>query len=185
MIETLQNLLIEYPVIAPLIFIVFRMLPVLFPPIPGILIDALGISIFGWFWGFIYALIGLMISMMIAFYLGRIFREPLVRKFMPLKKMHEWENKFNENQKFTAILMIRIVTISFLDATSYVLGLTTISAFRYFIITFIVTAPSIFMIYYFGEIVVKNTWTIIIITTVLTFVLYYIFKLWKKYRKTT
>jgi uncharacterized membrane protein YdjX (TVP38/TMEM64 family) len=179
MIETFQNLLIEYPIFAPIIFIIVRMLPVLIPPIPGILIDAIGIAIFGWFWGFIYALIGLMISMMIAFYLGRLFREPLVKKFVPLKKMHEWEDRLNENQKFMGLLFIRIITISFLDATSYVIGLTTISATKYFFATLIVTAPSIFLIYYFGDLIAKNILIFLILTTLITFVIVAIIKLVK------
>lgn len=180
MLDSLQQFLIAHPILAPLIFVVIRIIPVVFPPIPGILIDAVGIVVFGWFFGFIYGTIGLMLGIMLAFYLGRVFREPLVRKFVPIKKMHEWENSYSEKQKFWALLVARILTASFFDAVSYVIGLTTISTFTFFITTLIVALPTMFLIYYFGDIVVSHTWTVFALTMAATPLIYLAFKLFRK-----
>ncbi len=164
MIQTLQTFLIDYPIIAPAIFIFIRILPVVIPPIPGLVIDAVGVIVFGWFWGFIYATTGIVIASMISFYIGRKYREPLIGKFISIQKIHELEDKLSDKQKFWALVGIRFVSAPFFDIINYVAGLTKIKASQYFFSSIIVSAPLSFMIYYFGGIILNTP--IIIITTI-------------------
>jgi len=165
MIQTLQTFLLDYPVIAPLIFIFIRILPVVIPPIPGLIIDAVGVAVFGWFYGFIYALIAIVTASMISFYIGRKFREPLIGKFISIKKIHELEDKISDKQKFWALVGIRFVSSPFFDIINYVAGLTKIKASHYFLSSIIVSAPLGFVIYYFGGIIL-NAPVIIIVTVI-------------------
>ncbi len=155
MIQTLQAFLLDYPIIAPIIFIIVRILPVIIPPIPGLVIDAVGVVVFGWFYGFIYAEIGIVIASMISFYIGRKFREPLLKKFISIEKIHELEDKLSEKEKFWALISIRFISSPFFDIINYVAGLTKIKASTYFFSTIIVTAPLGFIIYYFGGIILN------------------------------
>jgi uncharacterized membrane protein YdjX (TVP38/TMEM64 family) len=164
MIQTLQNFLIDYPVIAPAVFIFIRILPVVIPPIPGLLVDAVGVIVFGWFWGFIYATIAVVTASMISFYIGRKFREPLIGKFISIQKIHEWEDKLSEQEKFWALVSIRFVSSPFFDIMNYVAGLTKIKASHYFLSSIIVSAPLGFIIYYFGGIILNAP--VIILTSV-------------------
>lgn len=165
MIQTLQSFLIDYPIIAPAVFIFIRILPVVIPPIPGLIIDAVGVIVFGWFYGFIYATIAVVTASMISFYIGRKFREPLIGKFISIQKVHEWEDKLSEKEKFWTLVGIRFVSSPFFDIINYVAGLTKIKASTYFLSSIIVTAPLGFMIYYFGGIILNGP--IIIIATVI------------------
>ena len=166
MIQTLQNFLIDYPVIAPAIFIFIRILPVVIPPIPGLVIDAVGVIVFGWFWGFIYATVAVVTASMISFYIGRRYREPLIGKFISIQKIHDLEDKLSDKQKFLALVGIRFVSAPFFDIINYVAGLTKIKASEYFLSSIIVSAPLGFMIYYFGGIIL-NAPVILISTVVL------------------
>lgn len=174
MIQTLQNFLIDYPIIAPAIFILIRILPVVIPPIPGLVVDAVGVIVFGWFYGFIYATIAVVTASMISFYIGRYFREPLIGKFISIQKIHEWEDKLSEKEKFWTLVSIRFVSSPFFDIINYVAGLTKIKASTYFLSSVIVTAPLGFMIYYFGGIILNAPLIIIIsVALVIPIVVWY------------
>ena len=137
-------------IVSPILFIIIRSLAIVFPPIPGISIDIPGILVFGWLLAFIYAEIGIMLGAMIAFWIARKFREPLVKKFIPLQKLHRWENKLSENQKFWALVAIRLPTNPLFDYISYAAGLTRISPVKFFFSTLIGNIPSVFLVFYFG-----------------------------------
>lgn len=150
MLEVLKELLIEYPLVAPLLFILARMVPIVVAPIPGILVDIIGIAVFGWVYGFLLAEIGIMLGSIVAFMIGRYFREPVVRRFASLKKIHEWESKYSERQKFWSLVVVRATTSPLFDYVSYAAGLTKIDLGKYVLSTFIGTFPLMFSIYYFG-----------------------------------
>ena len=174
--EFLTNLLFNYPLLAPILFILVRTVPIVIAPIPGILVDAIGIFVFGWAKGFILAMVGIMLGAMAAFWIGRYFREPLVRRFASLRKVHEWEDKYSERQKFWALVFMRITTSPLFDYVSYAAGLSKISAAKFFFSTFIGTLPLVFGFYYFGGLFFsKGLYTAIALFSIL-FVLWVLFK---------
>jgi uncharacterized membrane protein YdjX (TVP38/TMEM64 family) len=146
----LSALLGNYPLIAPFLFIIIRALAIIIPPIPGIVIDLAGLLSFGWSLGFIYAETGIMFGATAAFLVARVFREPLLNRFLFLQKLYEWERKLSEKQKFWALVAIRLPTNPLFDIISYAAGLTTISTAKFFLSTLIGNAPSVFLIFYFG-----------------------------------
>jgi len=156
MLEILKEFLIEYPLIAPLLFIIARMVPIILAPIPGILVDIIGIAVFGWFYGFIFAEVGIILGAISAFYIGRYFREPAVRRFASLKKVHEWESKYSERQKFWGLVAMRAITSPLFDYISYAAGLTKISFTKFTLSTFIGTFPLMLSVYYFGDFSIKK-----------------------------
>ncbi len=64
MLNTLKDILNQYPILAPAIFIVIRASAIILPPIPGIIIDLIGIVVFPWFLGFMYGEIGVVLGAM-------------------------------------------------------------------------------------------------------------------------
>ncbi|MCB9806182.1 TVP38/TMEM64 family protein [Candidatus Nomurabacteria bacterium] len=178
MSDFLKTILIDYPLLAPIIFIIVRMLPLIIPPIPGLLIDVVGVAVFGWFYGFLLAETGVVLASMISFFIARKFREPLLGKFMSLQKIHQWENKLTEREKFWGLISVRLISSPFFDTVNYAAGLTNIKASTYFWTTIIVSAPLGFMIYYFGE-VILNVPIILIVSVILIIP----FILWFKRKK--
>ena len=134
-------------------FIIVRAIAIIIPPIPGIIVDLPGTIYFGWPLGFIYGEIGIMLGATVSFFIAKKFREPLVKKFVSLQKIHTWEDKLSENDKFWTLFSIRLVANPlFFDVISYAAGLTKIRFSRFFIATFFSNIPYMFLIYYFGEI---------------------------------
>lgn len=149
--EYLLNILTQFPFLAPFIFIVVRAVAIIFPPIPGIVIDLIGVAIFPWFLGLVYGEIGVLLGAMVAFLIARRFREPLLKKFVPLNKINEWEKKLSENQEFWFLVGLRLFFNPLFDYISYAAGLTKITWTRYLVTTVIGTLPTMFVVYYFGN----------------------------------
>lgn len=152
MIETLQGFLQEYPVIAPLLFIVLRTIPIVIAPIPGLLLDVLGIAVFGWQFGLVLGVIGVNLGALAAFFIGRYFREPAVKRLASLRLVHEWEQSYSEKQKFWTLTLLRFLTTSYFDYVSYAAGLSKMRAWSYALSTLLGTLPFMFLVYYLGGI---------------------------------
>lgn len=150
MVDALQEFLSQYPVVAPVIFVLLRTVPIVVAPIPGLLLDVLGIAVFGWQLGFVLGVIGVNLGALAAFYIGRYFREPAVRRLVSLRLVHEWEGSYSEKQKFWMLVLLRFTVTSYFDYVSYAAGLTKMKVTSYVLSTFIGTLPFMFLVYYLG-----------------------------------
>lgn len=148
--EFLIQLLSDYAIFAPIIFIIIRSSSVIIPPIPGVVFDLVGIIAFGWLLGFIYAELGIMLGAMVAFCIARKFREPVIKRITSLQKVSEWENSIPEHKKFWALVAIRLPTNALFDYISYAAGLTKISPTKFLLASMLGNMPSVFLVYYFG-----------------------------------
>ncbi len=148
-----SHLLESHPLLAPFIFIAVRIIPIVIPPFPGIVLDFVGIAFFGPGKGLILALIAGHIAASFAFYVGRYFREGAVRRFASIKTIHELEEQYSEKKKFLTLVTVRFFTAPlFFDYMSYAAGLTKMSFTSYIFSTFIGVFPYAFLVYYFGGI---------------------------------
>ena len=151
--ESLSSILINYPVAAPLLFILLRAVPVVIAPIPGVAFDLVGLTVFGWQFGLVLALLGGHLGASVAFFISRYFREPAVKYFVPLQKLHELEERYSERQKFWTLVAVRFITSPFFDYVSYAAGLTKMPFWTFLLSTFIGVLPFSFVIYYFGGVI--------------------------------
>lgn len=174
--DFLQPLLSAHPVIAPFIFIAFRALAIIIPPIPGILIDVVGVALWKFFPGFIYAEIGIMLGAMTAFWTARKFRESLLERFIPIQSLHKLEKKLSENQKFWGLVVIRLPTNPFFDYISWIAGLTTITSTKFFFSTLIGSFPLTFVFYYIGRETLNFDFYLGLIAIIVFFIIWSVFK---------
>lgn len=148
--EQITQYTIDHPVLAPLIIIAWRFIGVVIPPIPaGIFVFTL-IPILGWFWVFLYSSIGLLLGAIVSFLLARKFREPLVKRFVPLQELNKWEGKLSSSTELWGFVLIRMTTGPVMDFISYLAGLTKISFGKFVFATSVALIPSAFG-YYVGE----------------------------------
>lgn len=148
--EFLAQLLSDYPIAAPVIFILVRSLAIIIPPIPGWAMDLVAIPTFGWLKGFIFAGIGTMLGAVVSFWIARKFRELVVKRITSLDKIHEWEDRVSESKKFWTFVAIRLPTSALFDYISYAAGLTKMSFAKFFFATLLGATPSLFSFYFFG-----------------------------------
>ncbi len=165
-------LLIEtHSYLGPILLIFWRIVGIIFPAIPAGVVSFAVVPIFGWLKTYLYTLTGIMIGTSTSFFLARKFKEPLVKRFVPLKRIHEIEDKLTERQEFLAIIGIRLFTSPVMDFSSYAAGLSKISFPKFFLATLIASIPDI-AIFYFGEQFYKTFFgrSLIIAVSVLFFI---------------
>lgn len=152
------NSIIEFsvknPLLGPIIVILWRILAIAIPPIPGSAISLALIPVFGWWQSFLYATIGILIGTTVAFWLGRIFREPLVKRFVPLQQLHLWQSKLTPRTEFFVFLGIILATAPVTDFMSYIAGVSKITFQKFIAAIFVSLLPNL-VIYYFGELAFK------------------------------
>lgn len=138
------------PYLGPILLVLWRIIGIIIPAIPAGIVSFAAVPIFGWFWTYIYTVIGILMGTSISFFLARKFREPLVSKFVPLAKLHKLEGELSERKRFMAIVILRLFTVPVMDFSSYAAGLTRISFPKFFLATLIASIPDV-AIFYFGE----------------------------------
>lgn len=150
MLDGLESFLSLHAVAAPIVFVLVRSLGVLFPPIPGFALDLVGIAVFGWFWGFVYATSALLFGSCTAFLVTRYCREFALRRFAFLSRAHEYEARLSRGVRFFSLIVLRLPFNPVFDYASYALGLTKTPLSEFLAATFIGVVPTLFIIYYFG-----------------------------------
>lgn len=142
---------ISYPMFLPIFIVLWRALSIILAPLPGGILSFAFIPIMGWFWAWFYGAVGGIIGSTIAFYIARKFREPVVSRFIPLKKLHNLEDNISNKTEFFAFLGIRISTWPVADFVSFIAGLSKISYKKFIFITFLALLVEAGW-YYFGGI---------------------------------
>lgn len=169
----------KHTIVGPLLLISLRILGIIFPALPAGVISFAVVPIFGWMQTYIYTLTGILIGTSIAFFLARTFREKLVQRFLPLKKIYKLEEEMSKKKEFLAIVALRLFTAPVMDFSSYIAGLTKISYKKFMLATVVASIPDIF-IFYVGEEAYKKIFgkslfvAVVILLTVAS--VYYIFK---------
>lgn len=149
-LETISAFAHKNWLLGALLIILWRILSIVVPPIPGAIVSFALIPIYGWFLSYVFASIGIILGTSIAFFLARKYREPFVKRFIPLQQLHMWEGKLSGKTEFFAFLGIRFATGSILDFISYVAGLSKISYPKFLLATCIAMLPDA-LLYYLGE----------------------------------
>jgi uncharacterized membrane protein YdjX (TVP38/TMEM64 family) len=173
----------QHLIIGSLLLVLLRTISNIFPVIPGGMIAFATVPILGWFVAFACNTLGIMLGASIAFFLARIYREPLVQRFATLNKIRELEKQITGKQEFIALVAFRLFTVPVVDISSYVIGLTEINYVKFLAATFIAALPTAFVFYFgsevYGRIFGKNLFmgvaTILILGSI-----YFIIKRHKK-----
>ncbi len=130
--EKLKLLLDKCGYLAPLIFVFIQIVQVIIPLIPGGVSQAVGVLVFGPFWGFIYNYIGIVIGSIIVFLLARKYGMPLIKKMFKkelIDKYIGWLDKGKKFEKFFAFAIFLPVAPD--DFLCYLAGVTKITVKKY------------------------------------------------------
>lgn len=147
-LEFLSNHLL----IGVLFLIVLRTISNILPVIPAGMIIFAAVPILGWFTAFASNMAGLLLGKSVAFFLARIYREPLVERFASLNKIHKLEKQVSGKKQFIALVAFKLFTVPVVDISSYVIGLTKISYMKFVLATFLAALPTIATFYLGNEV---------------------------------
>jgi len=147
--NALSDFLGQFGLWAPIIFILFQVVQVVFPVIPGGISLLAGVIIFGPIYGFIYNYIGIIIGSAIAFLLAKYYGTSIIKRLFGKKMMTKYTS-WTENKKFSRMFAVAIfMPIAPDDFLCYLAG-TTKMRFEYFLTTIVLGKPLSIAAYSFG-----------------------------------
>lgn len=141
-----------HPLVAPIVIVVFRFIGVVLAPLPGAPISFASIAVLPWWQAWLYNLIGGELGVVAAFFIARKFREPVVVRFAPFQKVHEWQDKISRKRQFWAFAGLRFTALIALDFVSYAAGLSKLSFRSFLLACLLIDIPTSFAFFYFGGI---------------------------------
>jgi len=132
-LESFQNYLQAAGWIGPVLFILVQIIQVVIPIIPGGISTAVGVLLFGPWWGFVYNDIGITIGSYINFWLARRYGKPFILHIVSEATYDKYIGYTKNQKKFDWFFAIAIVMpVAPDDVLCLLAGLTKMSWRKYF-----------------------------------------------------
>ena len=148
--EALQQYLIQFGMMAPLIFMVIQITQVVFPIIPGGLTCVAGVLCFGPVWGFVYNYVSIGVGSCINFLLIRKFGKPLLIRLSSPRLYQKYVGWLDKGERFDRMFAIAIfLPVAQDDFLCMLAGLTKMT-FKKFVMIIAVCKPCSIFLYSVG-----------------------------------
>ncbi len=150
--ETITLFIQAHSILGPLAVIIVRFITIVLAPLPSAPVAFASLAVLPWWQALIYNVIGVQAGIIVAFFIARKFREPIVRYVAPLQKVHEWQDRLTQKQQITAFVALRFISLAVYDVVSYAAGLSKLSFRTFFFGSLLVDLPMMFLFFYVGGI---------------------------------
>lgn len=168
-VEKLKGFILGLGFWGRMVFVLLQFLQVTFVPIPSTVLVIAGALIYGPFQASLLSFAGILLGSAVAFFLGKVFGQKLVRFMVGDETCQKWI-KFLNNGKYSFVIMMLLPFFPD-DVLCLIAGVTDMS-WLFFMITQFVTRPiSIFLTSYFssGDIIPYHGWGLIVWAVLITF----------------
>ncbi len=133
------------------VYVFVEIVSIVIAPVTTLPILFIASNLWGWFVAGILNFIGWTIGSILAFLVARKYGVTIIKKFIPIKKVYEIQNKIPRKHFFWSVVLLRIIVPA--DILSYALGLfTKMSTRNYVLSTIIGIIPAAFIYSYLGAI---------------------------------
>ncbi len=144
--------------------IMYKILGILWPPIPGSVLTFAAIPLIGWQWALLAEVVGGVVGAACAFQLSRHYGSRFVLRFFGQSALDRiYSIKIRQQHELEALVVIRSITGMLTEAFSYGLGLLNIN-FRKFLLATIISYIGTIPVFYLGSKSIEQT--VFIIPTV-------------------
>lgn len=168
-VEKLKGFILGLGFWGRMVFVLLQFLQVTFVPIPSTVLVIAGALIYGPFQASLLSFAGILLGSAVAFFLGKVFGQKLVRFMVGEETCQKWI-KFLNNGKYSFVIMMLLPFFPD-DVLCLIAGVTDMS-WLFFMITQFITRPiSIFLTSYFssGDIIPYHGWGLIVWAILITF----------------
>ena len=135
---------------APITIILLRAATNILAPLPGSPIAFASLAVLPWWQAWLYNLAGIQLGTVIAFFIARKFREPVVARFVSLRDIHAWQERVSKQKQFWGFAGLRLVAILAYDFVSYAAGLSKLPFLLFFGASLLVDVPLTLIFFYLG-----------------------------------
>ena len=145
---------IGFSYIGMFIYILISILSVVVAPISAIPLMPLASGLYGWFLAGVLSIMGWTLGAVISFQISRKYGVDLVKKIIPLKKIHNFEKFIPDEHLFMTVVFLSMVVP--VDGLSYFIGLFSRMSLKSFTIaTIIGIIPFSFILAYTGTLSIQ------------------------------
>lgn len=166
-VEDVREYVQSFGPLAPLAYFVLYVLQAIVAPIPGPVLIAASVILFGFWFGFLLSYFAGLTGALLSFWISRKIGRPLAEKVAP-QKLKEIDRFFEKYGKIS-IFLLRIFPIFPFDLVSYFMGLTNISIVDYTLATAFGLVPAILLYTSIGESLRKGNIILFVILTAIAF----------------
>ena len=131
--------------------------------IPGELVEFVAGTLYGWFWGMIFCLVGVAIGQTIIFKSVRYFGKSFVEKFAGSEALTKFKFLQDEKKLKTVIFLLFFIPGTPKDMITYVVPLTKISLKDFLLLTLVARIPSIISSTFAGDAFSEHNYLVLII----------------------
>lgn len=148
--------------LAPVIFVLIAIAQTIFPIIPGGLSNTIGAIVFGFYFGVILNIFGMIIGSWINFRLGKKYGESLIKSFVDDASYEKYQKKINEGNKFKNFLFFGFLLPIFPDDIMCMVAGTSKLTEKEFMKIVILSRPiSVFCFTFFTSTIAVNLFTLL------------------------
>ena len=176
--KNLQKAILSYGRAGLLVIVLLHALHVIVSVIPAALIQFAGGLIYGIPVGMAVGIIGVTAGTAVSFCLSRFLGRRILTLFMSDKTINKMDRLISNDMSYITLLILFIIPFP-KDFIAYFVGLTSMSAFRFFMISAIGRLPGMFVATYLGSNVIDSNLTLTItvgLITLTALLLFYFFK---------
>ena len=173
--DRIRDFIVSFGWGAPLVFMGFQILQVIFAPVPGEATGFIGGYLFGVIKGFIYSSAALAIGSWINFSIGRFLGERFVRKMIPSQKFEKFDSML-KRQGIIVILLLFVFPGFPKDYLCLFLGLSTLPLKVFLLLAAVGRMPGTLLLSLQGAYLFEENYLLLGITAaacaILIFVIY-------------
>ncbi len=166
--ERLNAFIASFGFYAPLVFISLQILQVVMAPIPGELTGFIGGYLFGVGPGLAYSTVGLVLGSIFAFLISRRLGMPFVRRFVGQEVMAKFDHLMERQGAFFSFIFFLIPGLP-KDYFCYLLGLSPMHMFTFFIISTLGRFPGTVLLTMQGQAVRSENYRVFFLTLGIAF----------------
>ena len=177
-VEAVRGYILKFGFLSSVAFIMFTIIQVIIPPIPGQIAGLVGGYMFGIALGTFYSLIGLVIGTYLIIAVSRKYGEPLVEKIVKKERLVKLDKLFQKTGSL-ALFLFFLIPVFPDDILSYLIGLTKMNIRKVLILSTIARIPKYLAFNIIGNgLYLKNLKLVISLSIVLVIisVILYVYK---------
>jgi len=170
--EDFRTYIDSYGTASALVYILIQVVHVVIVIIPGEIVQIAGGYAFGTALGTLYSVTGILAGTLIVFFATRFFGYPLVKAFVPPKKLERFNFLVNSPESEIAMFVLFLIPGIPKDALIYICGLTPVKPLRFFLICTIARFPGLWGSAYIGANLQKKAYLTVWIMSGIALVLF-------------
>lgn len=177
--EQVKSFIVQSGPLAPVVFILFQILQVIFAPVPGEATGFIGGYIFGAWEGFVYSSIGLTVGSIINFGIGRFFGWRYVRKAIPPKYLERFD-RFIKHQGVIVVFLLFVFPGFPKDYLCLFLGMSTLPTKVFIILASVGRMPGTLLLSLQGEYLFEENYGLLAVVAGLCLIIALLFLFYRE-----